>query len=394
MVTALGARDSATIAAVVARGRFDPTYVFGRITDNAQIRLLIQAGAPIDVPNRGGMTPLMSSRLDTTTAGMLLDAGADLEARTLSCLTPLMVHIQNTPDNSAMAIFLIDRGADVNAVTPNRNTPLLFAISSFWGGPVRNLLEAGADPNWRNAEGMIPLTVAVRHSQGPMLRQLVRGGADINDVGPEGEPFWVYALVDNAPAASRLTQADDDLCEWVFSHPDLDVELDATGAAEAITLGLSRPPVAHYAAYLKRRGENDPTLADGELIDVYERSELRWLGEHLTKNGLDITPPNFRLAGRPRFVWNGQHYFPIDNAALPAGVADAGGADYTRRFVGFDPSSWTWLIDTRYVNLHGATSYQIGPENTILTITMTIPGQPSARSWQFSMSPYTRPYRP
>ena len=121
---------------------------------------------------------------------------------------------------------------------------------------------------------------------------------------------------------------------------------------------------------------------------------LRWLGEHLTKNGLDITPPSFRLAGRPRFVWNEQHYFPIDNATLPAGVADAGGADYTKRFVGFDPATWTWLIDTRYVNLHGATSYQIGPTNTVLTITMTIPGQPSARSWQFSMAPYTRPYRP
>ncbi len=392
ILSALQMGDADTVGQIVARDRFDPAAAFSQALQNPeQWPLLLNAGAPINVQNRVGYTPIMSTLARLEQVQMLIDAGADLEARNGDCLTVLMKRIRDSSDIS-IANLIIDSGADVNAVTPNGNTALLFAISSFRGGPVYKMLQEGADPNHANSDGMSPLTVAIRHSRPGVFKRLVEFGADLNGVGPEGEPVWVYALVDNAPSPSFLGQADDELVEWLFTHPDLVVDLDAPGAADAIAYGLTRNPVVHYTEYLVRRGEDDPTLDDGVLLGVHDGSEVRLLGEHITKNGYDLTPPTFELAGRPWFWFGTRYYFPIATDEVAPGFGSVNGADYSLRFVAFDVSDWNWYIDTGYVNFRGIDSYEIEPYLSGIKITVNIPGQ-SSRSRTYTMSKYTRPYR-
>jgi hypothetical protein len=366
LYSAILKQDRATVNAIVARGRYDASQaILYSAHSSGDLQMLLDAGLPVDYHARSGITPLMLGYIDTATAGALVSAGADLEARSSSCLTPLMVQIKQNPI-LGVSQSLIAQGADVNAVTPNRNTPLLFAISSFWGGPVRDLLQAGADPNARSADGMIPLTVAVRQSRLSDMKLLVASGANIDDVGPDGEPLWAYALVDNAPASS-LSPDDDALLEWLCSHPALTVDLTATGASDAIAQGLAAASVAHYARYLQARGEGDPTLQDGELLGIYDGSELRIVGDEVRKNGLDIAPPILKLAMKPRVKSGGWFYFPIATPALPAGIGDVMSLKDTNAFVAFDPSSSAWYWDSFYVNVNGAKSYSFTPTEISVT---------------------------
>ena len=117
---------------------------------------------------------------------------------------------------------------------------------------------------WR---GALPSPSPVRSSRPEFVRLLVAHGADINSLGPEGEPFWVYALVDNI-GTNSISPDDDDVLEWVFTHPDLLVDLSATGATDALTRALSWKGLVHYVTYLKARAAGDPSLHDGELLGI------------------------------------------------------------------------------------------------------------------------------
>jgi len=120
-------------------------------------------------PTPGGMTPLMyaarDGRLDT--ARMLLDAGAEVDARDANDITPLIAAITNNhPD---VARLLIERGANVNASDWYGRTPLWAAVETRnmdvdnatfensidrepFLGLIQLLLDKGANPNARTRE--------------------------------------------------------------------------------------------------------------------------------------------------------------------------------------------------------------------------------------------------
>jgi ankyrin repeat protein len=120
-------------------------------------------------PIPGGMTPLLYAARDgrMETARILLDSGADIEARDANDITPLIIAITNNhPD---VARFLIERGANIKAADWYGRTPLWAAVetrnmdvdnATFVNGIDRGpyleliqlLLERGADPNVRMKE--------------------------------------------------------------------------------------------------------------------------------------------------------------------------------------------------------------------------------------------------
>ncbi|WP_437807139.1 ankyrin repeat domain-containing protein [Sorangium sp. So ce1078] len=403
LLEALEGLDGDTVREIVQRGMYDPARIYEALflhynwSDLTKLELLVNAGAPVNALTRVGYSPLMYTTSDLPSAEFLLDAGADVEQRSDDCLTPLMVHLKAAAPNVWQFVQLfLARGADINAVTPRGNTSLMFALSAFRTGPIGMLLAAGADPSARNADGMIPLTIAVRHSLPNAVRELVAAGADINDVGPEGEPFWVYALVDNTGIFPRLTALDDELLEWVFTHPELDVDLSALGAADALAAALARPPVAHYAAYLNARGTNDSSLSAGELMGTHAGSELRVLDGHLRRAGLDITPLPINVTGRHLVQLEDRYYFLIDSAALPPGPGSVSThpPDYSTRLFAYDAAASAWCVTTDYVNLHGMEDWSLRRsygDNFI--VSGSVSGQ-SSFSREFVCGRFTRPYRP
>ena len=126
----------------------------------------------INVHDRQGMTVLMNLDKDKIlghydprpgecreeVARLLVRAGADVNVRDHKGNTPLM----ETPWNAAAARILIKNGADVNARNHDGWTPLTHA-----SGPevVRLLLESGADPFARDQKGVSELENKRHYSQ-------------------------------------------------------------------------------------------------------------------------------------------------------------------------------------------------------------------------------------
>jgi ankyrin repeat protein len=163
----------------------------------------------------GGLTPLLfASRQDCAAcAGVLLDAGAEINAPDADGITPLLMAIVNGHFDTAA--FLLGRGADPNLADNTGRTPLYSAVD-FNTMPASNrpspptaiankltsldlinaLLDRGADPNARLkkqqpyrtkvdrgndtmlAAGTTPLIRAAKSADVAAMRVLLEYGAD------------------------------------------------------------------------------------------------------------------------------------------------------------------------------------------------------------------------
>ena len=85
---------------------------------------------------------------------LLLDRGADINARSISGSTPL--HLAASSQTVEIVALLLDRGANINARDMDRETPLHLAVRHNTSDVVELLLYRGADINARNNEGKTP----------------------------------------------------------------------------------------------------------------------------------------------------------------------------------------------------------------------------------------------
>jgi ankyrin repeat protein len=108
----------------------------------------------------------------------LLDAGVDVNARTLDGATALMGALYYRFPRTAE--LLIARGADVDARSNRGVTALHQAAWEGYARIVAMLLQKGADPNARNKNGETPLMWAQMKGHDDVARLLIASGADIN----------------------------------------------------------------------------------------------------------------------------------------------------------------------------------------------------------------------
>jgi RNA polymerase sigma factor (sigma-70 family) len=92
---------------------------------------------------------------DNALAALLLDAGADPDARTRGGQTPL--HIATLVDRPSIVALLLAGGADPNAAADNGLTPLHFAVIRDRRAIATQLLGAGADAGLPDRHGRTPL---------------------------------------------------------------------------------------------------------------------------------------------------------------------------------------------------------------------------------------------
>jgi ankyrin repeat protein len=133
-----------------------------------------------------GSTPLMYAALygDVESAKQLLKNGADPNLANEAGATALMW----ATDNLEMVSLLVEHGADVNAKSSDSRTPLLVASSRFGAAPVvKFLLDHGANPSAHSpglGGDMTPLAEAAYGGDETILRMLVARGADVKAAGP------------------------------------------------------------------------------------------------------------------------------------------------------------------------------------------------------------------
>ncbi len=201
-------------------------------------RLLIQAGADVNVQNALGETPLMlvvkhSNIPNVPLLKLLLKQNALTELRNTKHQTALQLAVyssgwRSSANNEAVISALVKHGANIHVVDaygdnlwhiavldmqsiyiapvlrdsgldydkPNHlgNTPLHRAISLGKDQWAATLLNMGADPNKKGRGGNTALIFAVRAKSLSLLEQLLAKGAHIEAKNREGYTAFLFAV--------------------------------------------------------------------------------------------------------------------------------------------------------------------------------------------------------
>src|SRR5206468_3405091 len=115
-------------------------------------------GADPNRKNDSNATALMWAATDLEKTRVLVEHGADVNARSNDLRTPLMIAARR-PSNAAVVKLLLERGANANpnAHPATESSPLLEAASSGEAAAMELLLARGADAK---AVGQQALTIA------------------------------------------------------------------------------------------------------------------------------------------------------------------------------------------------------------------------------------------
>jgi ankyrin repeat protein len=132
------------------------------------VKLLLDSGADIEARDKYRGPPLVNAAgyAQTDVVRYLLDRGANLNARDKGGSTALIsasceCAVATMNDAYEVVEVLLDKGSDVNAHSNDGTTALMNAAGGFGGSAiVKLLLERGADPRARDSEGNTALKFA------------------------------------------------------------------------------------------------------------------------------------------------------------------------------------------------------------------------------------------
>ena len=146
--------------------------------DTARIRWLLARGATTELRDADGMTALHHILFSNEAACALIEAGADVNARTKLGITP--VYFSSLFGAVDVLQTLIAAGADVNLSINTGQTPVYGAIMYNKVDALRILVANGAAVNTVDTLGQSPLYTASAHGHVDALRVLIAAGADVN----------------------------------------------------------------------------------------------------------------------------------------------------------------------------------------------------------------------
>ena len=157
--------------------------------------------------NMADVTPLdlaaSEGRLDVVK--LLVEAGADVNARSESWLRPLQFAIMNYRDNRLEIVrYLLERGASPNGRSKFGNYALHQAAKTGDLAVARLLIEHGALINAPNRYGITPLHVAAKEDHANIIALLLAHGADPSPRDDCGATPLAWARHDKMPCAEMV----------------------------------------------------------------------------------------------------------------------------------------------------------------------------------------------
>ena len=179
--------------------------------------LLLDRGADIEAKGMRGWTPLQhrfgdgerqpSDRISLEVTRLLIDRGADIESPGEMNEGWTLLHGAALKRNSPeFANELIELGADINAKSDdNGNTPLHEASGYDGHEEVAiALIDAGADINAKDNDGNTPLHLAAQRDFLELASLLIDAGADINTKDNDGWTPLITAVDHRSDKVANL----------------------------------------------------------------------------------------------------------------------------------------------------------------------------------------------
>ncbi|KDQ16144.1 hypothetical protein BOTBODRAFT_269324 [Botryobasidium botryosum FD-172 SS1] len=184
-------------------------------------RLLIRHGADVSKGGYGlGRTPLhmlcggasTNFCLFSQNLGILLEAGADMNAKDVRGETPLHCACRYWGPDPSRLDLLVTAGADVNAADEKGSTPLHVLAASSPNNPtvVANidlLVSAGASVDAADANGCTPLHIAALRGNIFAMKALIAAGADKELLDSRGGGLLHYAACSSRPFPTSFLDA-------------------------------------------------------------------------------------------------------------------------------------------------------------------------------------------
>ena len=164
------------------------------------IDLLLEKGADLEAKDGDGRTPLLVAvrRTNLNTIKYLLERGADLEAKDSRGQTALVLAVQNSALETMN--LLLAQGADLETEDIRGRTPLIVAAGMSTPETVDLLFEKGATLEATDNHGQTPLVMAVRSGRCENVELLLEAGADVE------------------PVSSTVSIEDDEVNKWDFGR--------------------------------------------------------------------------------------------------------------------------------------------------------------------------------
>ncbi len=143
--------------------------------------LLIQSGADVNSKNDFDATALMWCTTNLEKVRMLVEKGANVNARSKPGRTPLLIAAAS--DNSHEVVdYLLGHGADVAAKDAGQQGVLNAAMTGNDLATIQLLVAKGAGVNSKDAYGQTPLMTAAANNNTAAVKLLLARGADVNAV--------------------------------------------------------------------------------------------------------------------------------------------------------------------------------------------------------------------
>jgi ankyrin repeat protein len=282
----------------------NPLHAVARDGTPAQARELLARGATVDAVNGDEQTPLTiaAEQNEPEIVELLLDAGANPNARAYRQLTPLMLLAASengwgyrTVDETPLietARLLVQRGADVNAEDERKETALIQAELAHHGKLAAALRRWGAKKGLREALAGLTgadLLYAVRMRDMRAIKRLVAAGASVDVADWEGRTPLMLSFKNGTDIA---------ILQYLLRH--------ATGVPAALNRQDHHGRTALYLAAAELEWWND--AASWALLNAGADMAVRDAHGHTAEQSLKVPGGLLWLNGQQQM---GKPYVPV-----------------------------------------------------------------------------------